>query len=828
MDNSYALNNTDVITNPRLVLNRTLFSENYTKENQSLVSVCESKASSMIKTVYVTNSSGVFPEYYYYDDGQYEGILSKSGSSSVISGSYIPSSKKYVYGTTWHDRHVWEYENFSGLQESPRIFGSDPTYISSQFNKLGSLGLSYRSSWSWAGSSGVTGLTEYYKDNEGYEGILTIMGTQSNGRYYVDTSTQYWDYPACKKGEPQSKIIVYTRTDKVKLEGEVVKPEVDTRVYRQTYSGVVTNKDKIAPIVYPMTVDWTSSNSVPLIIEAKDEGGSKLASIKLYDSSNRLLAESNTSPLLYVYSPTLEGINNFYVYAEDNAGNKSTANSNFQVKIDKTKPSVSFSPNSANWTKETIQVSINVTDTLSGVKSWRYSLSSDGGLTWGSWINGSGSTLSTKISGTGIYKLKVEATDKTNNTVTIISGEYKMDNLAPKISFSPYSSPWTNKNVSVSMVPSDTGGSGVASWQYRVSFNNGGTWGNWNTNLPLSGTTISISSNGNCIIEAQVTDLTGNTTTTRSGIYLIDKVTPFATVSAPNETNSRNIIVKLENITDTQSGVKNITISNYENGMNPVVTNISTEKNISIPFELDKRENPSENYGERKVYVTLTDNAGNTKTYTLTVNYIAQPATPVIKSPINNPVYLLNEKVPVEWDYLGDFDANIPIKKIEVVLKNISSNKSTVYELNGSSKTLYIHNLDKGNYSVIVRAYTINDTYSTSKVEYFRLNTFSSKGNVKTVSITPGSKIRYIGVLTEADIPKGTSIEGKIYYKTYDGGNSINRNISIPFKITNDYYNNIIKLPEPSSKIEIEYFLENNSINDNLTPLLDSIIVFAR
>lgn len=825
----YALDTSDTLNSGEPLFRKSILPETLNEITELSVSNPNGRAASKTITYYVDSSINGFSDYYIYDDGTYEGVLTKSGSPFVLSGSYTPSDTKYVYGTTWHNRDVWEYESFNGYQESPRIYGSDGTVVSNKFNQIGSMGVSYRTSWKWDGSDGVVNLSENYSDSDGYKGTLTVFGTTDNGRYLVDTSTQYWDYPACNKGEPRSKLKVYTRTDKVKLEGYVTKPAVDTRVYRQAYTGTVTNKDKIAPSVKPVTFNWSSSNSVTISVEATDTGGSGLAFIELYDSSNKLLKTSTASPLVYTYTPTVEGITNFYAYAEDNAENRSTTNSNIQVKIDKVNPAATLSPNSKTWTNGNIPVSISVSDSLSGVKSWRYAVSSDNGSSWGAWTTGSGTSGSTTISTEGNSKIKVEVTDNAGNVNTITSGSYQIDKTLPSVQYNPNGRLWNNTDVDVNIILSDAGGSGLNYWAYRSSSDNGLTWGNWSSQQTTLSSTITLSTTGTWIIEVKITDKAGNANVSKSNPYLIDKVNPTARVYTSATTNSRNITIYIDDIVDLNSGIKEVVIGNYENDVKAIVTNISGKSNASIHFELDKKNTAEENYSNRLIYLTLRDNANNIQKYILTTELLPPtPSSPIITNPINDSLFLLNEKISLRWNYTDTVD-DFPMspERFEIIIKDKFSDNIKKYEVNGTARNFNIHDLPKGSYDISVRCYVSETIYSESAPVLVRVGKFKSSGNVKTISILPGTNIKYVAISTKSEIPKGTTILGKIYYK-YDSNNVMDRSVSIPFKITSDYQNNILKLPENSAKIEAEYFLRNDSNEDGLSPILDSITVFAK
>lgn len=590
--------------------------------------------------------------------------------------------------------------------------------------------------------------------------------------------------------------------------------------------------DKINPTVLFSSDSESWSNSYISVIMYLSDNSSGIKSWRYCVSPDDGLSWGSwVSGTGYASSTTITtvGSSKIKVEAMDYAGNSITSISG-SYQIDKTKPTISLNPNNKSWTNSNVSVSINLSDDLSGIDYWRYAISSNDGSTYGSWVNGTGTSGLVTLSTEGIFKIKVEAVDKAENSNILISGSYKIDKTNPNITYNPMSRPWLNTDVVVNMTPYDLGGSTLNTWEYRISENAGSTWGNWNYNQPESGVSITFSSTGQWLIEAKMTDVAGNVFVSRSGLYLIDKVQPTANIFIPPKTNSRNILVNIENIAELDSGIKEVTIGNYKTDASAITKQISNQTNLSIPFELNKRDTIEENYGERNVYLSLKDNAGNVKEYALTTILVPKKTTPpIIKSPKDDSLYLLKETVPLLWEYKdlnNDFD--IPLIKMEVVITNTKTDKTIVHELNGSARSFNIYDLDTGTYSVSVKSYISNDIYSESTPISLRINIFKKKGNVKTISILPGSKIRYLAILTESEIPKGTSIEGKIYYKALPNSSILDKTNYIPFVLTTNYRQHIMRLPENSSKVEVEYFLSNNSDTLDLSPILDHITVFAR
>ena len=655
-----------------------------------------------------------FPATISYDDGEYYGTLSKNGSPTIISGTYTPEKSKYVYGNTWHDRPVRERESYSGLQESPFMESYDSETMKRLMDRLGTLGVTYRSSWTWEGSEGDNP-KEWYSDSEGYTGYLTKIDQYAPGRYEIGWGTEYWKYPASKKGEPRPPIVVYWRTDKTKLEGPVTKPAVDTRVYRQNYSGTVKKRDKIAPVIKDSTYGWTALNSINITINATDEGGSGVSNIKLYDSNGTQIKSVNSNTLQYSYSPTIEGIKgfsakatdgegnisntakitvkidktaptitgiplsnwtnsdvsinltakdnlsginsfllkdgnkiikngiinakkdtatieykiteegvyNYKVYSDDNADNPEPRNYTEQlldIKIDKTKPSANFNPNSKTWTKDNITIKVTPSDNLSGVKQWRYAISNDNGSTYGLWssfIIGN-ATKDVTLTSEGINKIKVEVTDNAGNLNTVTSGSYQIDKTLPGGIYTPNSKSWTNENVVVGFNPSDNL-SGVKQWRYTTSNDNGTTYSAWSSYIVGdTSKNITILEEGFNKIKVEVTDNADNLNTVISGTYQIDKTAPTAKSYDVTDRQEDTFTIDIIGVTDNGgSGVRSEEVKVW------VDTPTGRKEKLYTPIKISDNNSKVvvsrlDFEGVTKTYyyqLTLVDNVGNSRTY---------------------------------------------------------------------------------------------------------------------------------------------------------------------------------------------------------------------
>uniref|UniRef100_UPI001FFE02FB PKD domain-containing protein n=1 Tax=Alkalihalobacillus sp. BA299 TaxID=2815938 RepID=UPI001FFE02FB len=190
--------------------------------------------------------------------------------------------------------------------------------------------------------------------------------------------------------------------------------------------------------------------------------------------------------------------------------------------IDKVNPNGTFSPNSKSWTNSNITVGLDVSDSRSGIKQFRYRTYSNG--TWSSyssWITGTSTdiTLSTE----GQNRIHIQSEDKAGNIGNDYSGYYYIDKVNPNGTFSPNSKSWTNSNITVGLDVSDSR-SGIKQFRYRTYSN--GTWSSYSSWITGTSTDITLSTEGQNRIHIQSEDKAGNIGNDYSGYYYIDKTDP--------------------------------------------------------------------------------------------------------------------------------------------------------------------------------------------------------------------------------------------------------------------------------------------------------------
>ncbi len=262
----------------------------------------------------------------------------------------------------------------------------------------------------------------------------------------------------------------------------------------------------------------------------------------------------------------------------DVAGNSASATVG-GINIDRVNPTLSGAPttsaNGNGWYKSNVTIHWTAADDRSGVDPAT--------VPGDSTISSEGNNLTASAS----------VSDKAGNTGTAISPAVNIDKTAPVTGIGGASNSWTNSSVTVTLSPADAL-SGVASTSYTVD---GGA--------TQSGTSFTLSTEGDHVITYGSTDKAGNVEAARTAHVKIDKTAPtighaFTPLGYSDGawTNAGTVTVTFT-CTDAGSGVASCT---------PPV-NVTTEG------------------AAQQVHGTGTDNAGNTATDTATVSIDRTPPT---------------------------------------------------------------------------------------------------------------------------------------------------------------------------------------------------------
>ena len=117
-----------------------------------------------------------------------------------------------------------------------------------------------------------------------------------------------------------------------------------------------------------------------------------------------------------------------------------------------TKPIASLS-NGDGWNKEAVTVVISGSSADSGISYYQYRI--DGGV----WLTGS----SVQVSSEGIHLIEAKAISGAGLESDVVSATVKIDKTKPTASYMLSPEGWTTEAVTISLTPSDSGGSGLAS-----------------------------------------------------------------------------------------------------------------------------------------------------------------------------------------------------------------------------------------------------------------------------------------------------------------------------------------------------------------------------
>ncbi|MGZ4437094.1 MAG: OmpL47-type beta-barrel domain-containing protein [Nocardioidaceae bacterium] len=185
----------------------------------------------------------------------------------------------------------------------------------------------------------------------------------------------------------------------------------------------------------------------------------------------------------------------------DNADNTASATAT-GISIDKTAPTLSGAPttqpNANNWYRGDVTIAWKAADALSGVDS-----------------QPGNSTITGE--GTGLTAMQTVVDRAGNNTSAFSSPAVRIDRTAPVTGITGASNAWSKNTVAVTLSPSDNL-SGVASTTYTVD---GGA--------AQSGTSFTLSNEGDHVVTWWSTDVAGNVESTNTAHVKIDKTAPTIT-----------------------------------------------------------------------------------------------------------------------------------------------------------------------------------------------------------------------------------------------------------------------------------------------------------
>ncbi len=286
-------------------------------------------------------------------------------------------------------------------------------------------------------------------------------------------------------------------------------------------SGSIVRLDRTTPTVPTVTggsLTWQSVGSVALDGSGGTDGLSGVAGYEFRTTTDGGTSWSAPSPGTTGLI-TAEGQSAVQFRTVDQAGNASAwapsvPDAASTVRIDRTPPSSPAASGGALAWQNLPSIVLNgntAVDPLSGVVSYEFRLSTDGGASWG--VSGAGTTASPSAEGETIIQFR--ATDAAGNTSAwgpapgTASATARIDRTAPtaptvsggSLSWLPVASETLSAGGAT-----DFPGSGVAGYQYRTSADGGTTWSS-----AQPGAAATITAQGETLVQFRSTDVAGFT-----------------------------------------------------------------------------------------------------------------------------------------------------------------------------------------------------------------------------------------------------------------------------------------------------------------------------
>lgn len=405
-----------------------------------------------------------------------------------------------------------------------------------------------------------------------------------------------------------------------------------------------------------------------------------------------------------IWKPTFSNVEGNYplsIMSQDYALNSSnwvTNDLDATIKVDSTNPTGTFSIDDKAWTNNDIVVNFKPSDSRSGVKKWRYALSSDGGNTyedWSEYINGS-TSKDINITSNGSWKIKCEVIDNVTNSAIVYSkGVYQIDKIPPVITIDPIEKDWTNKDITVTTTAKDSGGSGIKYLKEKILKSTGGNFEVIQDFKEVSNPkTTTFTEDGIYKIEATTSDNASNVTSKNSKEYKLDKTKPAIKSIEFDNVKPSGFKIKFNDVTDNLSGVKKMTYTVYpkkDSSQKKTYEFDTTGGNIEKQVNTSSFDNAT---GDYIVSFTIVDNANNVYTSSDQVVNVPTPIPTNEKWSIEdvnyidgnnywvrpNHIFTIKQtgSLPSEWGLYPDYLAT----KFEI------DNKSILYKVNTDTSSL--------------------------------------------------------------------------------------------------------------------------------------------
>jgi GBS Bsp-like repeat. len=296
-----------------------------------------------------------------------------------------------------------------------------------------------------------------------------------------------------------------------------------------------------------------------------------------------------------------------HVYGWDNAGNYRFFGG-VSASLDVTPPTVNISVSTGGWTNQGVTLTVNASDSESGVKRVQ--------LPDGNWVNSGTVSFTTNTNGTYTFVVEDNLGNQTTKTVTVSN----VDTTNPTLNVVADKTTWTNQNINLTANSSD-GQSGMA----NITLPNGQV---------VNGSTASYSVGTNGTYQFIAKDNVGNSTTVPYTVSNIDTIAPNVSLSLDTNLITNKTVTINVSSTDTQSGVSTIKLPNGQ-----IVNSSNTTYTVS---------------GNGSYIFEVTDSVGNKKSASINVSNIININT---ISDIDHIDYKLDGATVQDWTkYSGAFN----------------------------------------------------------------------------------------------------------------------------------------------------------------------------
>ena len=473
-----------------------------------------------------------------------------------------------------------------------------------------------------------------------------------------------------------------------------------------------------------LTPDVATLTNKPVTITALGISRQEIKSITLPDGT-----EVNSNKATFTVKE-----NGTYVFkAVNNSGNEDTESITIS-NIDTTPPILDLVKNTDNWTKEPVIINATASDS-SGIKRIQ--------TPDGNWSTGA--TASYSVKSNGSYTFIVE--DNVGNTTTKTIDVTNIDDTIPSLILSQSPAKWTNDVVVITAIGNDAQ-SGVKS----IGLPDG-------TVVNGDKTSFNVKSNGT--YNFVITDSVGNVGTKSITISNIDTTAPKLSLKQDisSLTNGKVIITAVG--TDSESGVKSITLPDGSVINGDTVTYI-VNSNGKYDF-------------------SVIDNGGNVTKQSITISNIDNTAPNLELTPSTTAW----TKDPVVINVIGS-DLDSGVKSITLPDNSVITSNKTTYTVtqngdykftisdnvgNTTTKSITISNIDVTPATVDI---TQTPTDWTKGNVSITLNATDDQSGIKSITFPDGT------VVNNNKITYTVSSNGKYTFQVIDNiGNVINKTVTV-------------------------------------------------